>query len=78
MRYKYITFAKRKMLFDLNNDPRERKNLVKTLPVTAGYYRQLMQMLLQRQPEVSSEKELNMGTQDPEILKNLKDLGYIQ
>ncbi len=76
--YKYIASSKREALFDLTNDPQELQNLVNTLPVTTGYYRQLMQGLLQRQQEASSEKELDLDTQDPEVLKNLKDLGYIE
>ncbi len=41
--YKYIASSKREALFDLTNDPQELQNLVNTLPVTTGYYRQLMQ-----------------------------------
>ncbi|MCP4397984.1 MAG: sulfatase-like hydrolase/transferase [bacterium] len=78
LEYKYISSPKQKMLFDLTNDPLEQHNLAKKLPVRTGYYNQLLHRWMQQYPETFSAGQMDMDTQDAEVLDNLKDLGYIQ
>ncbi len=75
--YKYLAQEKKmSKLFDLVNDPLEQKDLRNIMPVTAGYYQQLIEPFLGHPPlthAIKATEPLN-----DEVIQNLKDLGYIK
>ena len=79
LQYKYILSSKDgQMLFNIADDPLEQHNIIDEFPITAGYYRQLMQPFLKRSRIDSSNNEVDINKLSDETIQNLKGLGYIK
>ncbi|MCP4403624.1 MAG: sulfatase-like hydrolase/transferase [bacterium] len=78
LQHKYILSPGGPLLFHLPDDPSEQHNLMRTLPVTAGFYSKLMRPFLHREPFNSAENSLALNELDAKTIKALKDLGYIK
>lgn len=76
--YKYIASANGAQLFDLTTDPGEQQNLAEQQPIRAGYYQQRLQARSARSGANVSASSVDLQNQRPDVLQNLRDLGYIQ
>ena len=76
-RFKYIQWINRGELYDIRNDPEEKKNLGNEKPILLGYYRSLAffyrQQLIKAHAERPEEARL-----DKETIMKLRALGYLQ
>jgi len=75
LKYKYINTRE---LYDIENDPAETENLFEKLPVTAGYFTQQFKHYRVKTPPPENKATIDLRKVDPEIINNLKTLGYIE
>lgn len=78
LHYKYIVSGGRKMLFDVSQDALEQHDLLSDLPVTAGYYHQLMRPFLDQRPSAFAKDEINLNHLNDKTIEELRDLGYLR
>jgi arylsulfatase A-like enzyme len=77
-RYKYIYNPRASdELYDIAHDPLERRNIIAKKPIVGHYYLQQLKMLEQGAEKVEKTKVDIQGI-DPEKIKQLKELGYVQ
>lgn len=77
-RYKLISTAEERMLFDLDNDPGEKENIFFDRPILGHFYEQWLSVLKQ---DSGSQKDLFKQINTPldeTTKKHLKALGYIK
>jgi arylsulfatase len=75
-RYKFMSTQNGEMLFDLWNDYSEKINILSEMPVTAGYFRQLVRSYSSDQ--VMKINKIDFEKIDQETRERLKSLGYIK
>ena len=76
--YKYIRDRQQDMLFDLSADPAEQQNLVEERPITTQYYQQLVRSIELGEQTASATQRVELDHQSEEVLKSLRELGYIE
>ena len=59
-------------------DPEEKKNLMNTLPVTSGYYMQMMQVFLNKKQVDVKKQSVHIHELDKKTVNKLKSLGYLK
>ena len=76
--YKYMESPEGRMLFKISEDSSESSNLIDELPVTAGYYQQLMRPHKGERPAGSPANRVDVNKLSNDTIRKLKELGYVK
>jgi len=76
--YKYMESPEGRMLFKISEDSSESSNLIDELPVTAGYYQQLMRPHKGERPTGSPANRVDVNKLSNDTIRKLKELGYVK